>query len=109
MKKIFLLRSLLAALNLTACQQKFAQPRSNNASRSTTSQHKHPTSQAQVAPKITTHKKYKGFKLATIPVQYQGTWYRGDPYKSCTEIQKLPHLQIHSKLVSLKNSLSWST
>ncbi|MDB6227351.1 hypothetical protein ODV20_09955, partial [Lactobacillus amylovorus] len=41
---------------------------------------RHETKSSSEAPHINIHKKYKGFKLATVPSQYRGTWYRGDPY-----------------------------
>lgn len=43
-------------------------------------------------PKIDLHKKYKGFKLTTVPSQYRGTWYRADPYsKKATKLVITTH------------------
>lgn len=42
--------------------------------------------------KINLHKKYKGFKLTTVPTEYRGTWYRADPYsKKATKLVITSH------------------
>lgn len=90
MKKIiFISTILLTGLSLTGCA-----PVTHHVSHTETtktsskaSTHSH-TKQAQsTGPKIDLHKKYKGFKLTTVPSQYRGTWYRADPYsKKATKL-----------------------
>lgn len=56
------------------------------------STHSHTKQPQSTKPRIDLHKKYKGFKLTTVPSQYRGTWYRADPYsKKATKLVITTH------------------
>lgn len=90
MKKLFFTSTiLLTGLFLSGCA-----PTHHQVSKTSTKIEKHPSKkQSQnITPKIDLHKKYKGFKLTTVPEQYRGTWYRGDPYsKKATKLVITTH------------------
>lgn len=71
MKKVALI--LFSILLLTACSNisKNNQSKSSNSASSTTT---------KTSSKPNLNKKYPGFKLATIPTVFQGTWYQTDRY-----------------------------
>lgn len=76
MKKNILLFLLLSSLTLTACQNSNSQTPKSHEPQTTKNSHSFKKS----VPKISIHHKYKGFKLATVPAIFHGTWYRGDPF-----------------------------
>lgn len=82
MKKLFILLNVASALMLSGCSQKNSNSKVSSKSTSSVkivhSKNNHKT----LPSKINIHKKYKGFKLATVPVQYRGIWYRADPYSN---------------------------
>lgn len=80
MKKAIVLISVMAAALLTGCNKQTAKSNLSSQSSSSSKIVRHETKSSSEAPRINIHKKYKGFKLATVPSQYRGTWYRGDPY-----------------------------
>lgn len=75
MKKVALI--LLSTLLLTACSNT-----QNNQSKSSSSKSSITTSKTttKTSSKPNLNKKYPGFKLATIPTVFQGTWYQTDRY-----------------------------
>lgn len=70
----------MAAALLTGCNKQTAKSNLSSQSSSSSKIVRHETKSSSEAPRINIHKKYKGFKLATVPSQYRGTWYHGDPY-----------------------------
>ncbi len=76
MKKVALL--LFSTLLLTACSNtsKNNQPKSSSSKSSITTS----KNTVKASPKPNLNKKYPGFKLATIPTGFQGTWYQTDRY-----------------------------
>lgn len=78
MKKSIILTSIVAALLLAGCTKQTIKTSSQSSSSSKVAHHQ--TKSKNETSKIDIHKKYKGFKLATVPSQYRGTWYRADPY-----------------------------
>lgn len=80
MKKAIVLISVMAAALLTGCNKQTAKSNLSSQSSSSSKIVRHETKSSSEAPRINIHKKYKGFKLTTVPSQYRGTWYRGDPY-----------------------------
>ncbi|MGI1820279.1 hypothetical protein ACRPK1_08945 [Lactobacillus johnsonii] len=75
MKKVALI--LFSTLLLTACSNT-----QNNQSKSSSSKSSITTSKTttKTSSKPNLNKKYPGFKLATIPTVFQGTWYQTDRY-----------------------------
>ena len=75
MKKVALI--LFSTLLLTACSST-----QNNQSKSSSSKSSITTSKNTVktSSKPNLNKKYPGFKLATLPTAFQGTWYQTDRY-----------------------------
>ncbi len=75
MKKIALI--LFSTLLLTACSNtQNNQPKSSSSKSSTTTS----KNTVKTSSKPNLNKKYPGFKLATIPTVFQGTWYQTDRY-----------------------------
>lgn len=76
MKKLILV--LFSTLLLTACSNNS----SNNETKSSSSKSSITTSKKSktTTPKPNLNKKYPGFKLATLPDIFQGTWYQTDTY-----------------------------
>lgn len=75
MKKVALI--LFSTLLLTACSNTQNNPPESSNSKSSITTSKNFT---RPSPKPNLNKKYPGFKLATIPAVFQGTWYQTDPY-----------------------------
>ena len=77
MKKLILV--LFSTLLLTACGNNSS---NNNRTKYSSSKSSSITSKKSksVTPKPNLDKKYPGFKLATIPEAFQGTWYQTDIY-----------------------------
>lgn len=75
MKKTIVLISVMAAALLAGCNKQTAKSNLSSQSSSSSKIVRHQTSSSSEAHRIDIHKKYKGFKLATVPSQY-----RGDPY-----------------------------
>lgn len=75
MKKVALI--LFSTLLLTSCSNT-----QNNQSKSSSSKSSITTSKTttKTSSKPNLNKKYPGFKLATIPTVFQGTWYQTDRY-----------------------------
>ena len=84
MKKSIILTSAFAALLLTGCQHQSTTNTKSTSATSSSVKH-YETKSTNPTPKIDLKKKYKGFKLATVPDQYRGTWYRADPYSKKVE------------------------
>lgn len=75
MKKVALI--LFSTLLLTACSNtQNNQPKSSSSKSSTTTS----KNTVKTSSKPNLNKKYPGFKLATIPTVFQGTWYQTDRY-----------------------------
>lgn len=76
MKKVALI--LFSTLLLTACSNTVK----NNDTKSSSAKSSITTSKnfTRTSTKPTLNKKYPGFKLATIPAVFQGTWYQTDRY-----------------------------
>lgn len=75
MKKVALI--LFSALLLTACSNtQNNQPKSSSSKSSITTS----KNTVKTSSKPNLNKKYPGFKLATIPTVFQGTWYQTDRY-----------------------------
>lgn len=88
-KTLFTSTVLLTGLFLTGCT-----PTHHQVSKTSSKIEKHPSAKQSksISPKIDLHKKYKGFKLTSVPDQYRGTWYRGDPYsKKATKLVITTH------------------
>lgn len=77
MKKLVLV--IFSTLLLTACSNTSS---NNNENKSSSSKSSITTSKNSktTTPKPNLTKKYPGFKLATIPDAFQGTWYQTDIY-----------------------------
>lgn len=76
MKKTILILLLISSITLNACTPQTA---SLSKPHSTEIQ-KHKIKLKKQPVKINIHHKFKGFKLANVPKQFCGTWYRADPY-----------------------------
>ncbi|WP_411163198.1 hypothetical protein [Lactobacillus johnsonii] len=75
MKKVALI--LFSTLLLTACSNtQNNQPKSSSSKSSITTS----KNTVKTSSKPNLNKKYPGFKLATIPTVFQGTWYQTDRY-----------------------------
>ncbi len=94
MKKITLISAtLLMSFLLAGCTAHHTEEHAVS-QHSTSSSKKHPsTASKKNSPiKLTYTKKYKGFKLATIPTQYRGTWYHANAYeKNATKLVITTH------------------
>lgn len=93
MKKITLISTtLLMGFLLAGCTAHHTEEHAES-QHSTRSSKTHPsTTSKKFTNKIDLHKKYKGFKLATIPTQYRGTWYRANAYeKNATKLVITTH------------------
>ncbi len=92
-KKFLLLSLLIPVLLLSGCSQnKQAKAPAARQSRSVRRAKKRSSKDVF---KVNLHKHYKGFKLATVPASFQGTWYRGNPYD-----KKISKLIISQHLVN---------
>lgn len=76
MKKLLLLFLLLSSLTLSACQNSNNRAPKSHGNQTTKNYHAVKTK----VPAISIHHKFKGFKLATVPAEFCGTWYRADPF-----------------------------
>lgn len=87
-KKVLLLSLLIPILLLTGCnQKKQANPKLATHQSTTAKSKKSASKKHKNTFKVNLHKKYKGFKLATVPASFQGTWYRSNPYdKKATKL-----------------------
>lgn len=77
MKKLILI--LFSTLLVTACSNNSSTNHETKSSRSRSSITTSPKNK-KTTPKPNLSKKYPGFKLATIPATFQGTWYQTDVY-----------------------------
>lgn len=93
MKKVFLTNVLIITLLLAGCSQ--ARPRTAALARQQASSTKIKKKPRENLFKPDIHKKYKGFKLATVPAAFRRTWYRGDP-----DHRKISKLVISAHLVN---------
>ncbi len=75
MKKVALI--LFSTLLLTACSNTQNNQAESSSSKSSTTTSKNTV---KTSSKPNLNKKYPGFKLATIPTVFQGTWYQTDRY-----------------------------
>ena len=75
MKKVALI--LFSTLLLTACSNTQNNQAESSSSKSSTITSKNTV---KTSSKPNLNKKYPGFKLATIPTVFQGTWYQTDRY-----------------------------
>lgn len=75
MKKVALI--LFSTLLLTACSNTQNNQAESSSSKSSTITSKNTV---KTSSKPNLNKKYPGFKLATIPTVFQGTWYQTDHY-----------------------------
>ena len=93
MKKLTLLStSLLTCLLLAGCSIHHTEEHTAPQHSTGSSKKHHSTTSKRIINKIDLHKKYKGFKLATIPTQYRGTWYRANAYeKKATKLVITTH------------------
>ncbi len=83
MKKVALI--LFSTLLLTACSNtQNNQPKSSSSKSSITTS----KNTVKTSSKPNLNKKYPGFKLATIPTVFQGTWYQTDRYSKTARITK---------------------
>lgn len=98
MKKIILLLVLASPLfSLSACGHHQTTNVKHATTVSSKKAHKHPVKKSIVNPKPNLHKKYKGFKLTTIPTQFRGTWYRSDEFsKTARPLTITSHTIDHS-------------
>lgn len=81
LEKLLPISLLILVLLLTGCEQKKqATPKSATHQSTTTKSKKSASKKHKNTFKINLHKKYKGFKLATVPASFRGTWYRSNPY-----------------------------
>lgn len=85
-KLIFISTILFAGSLLTGCSSE--KHVVNNSSSKVSSATKHYSYLTKGhSNKINLHLKYKGFKLASTPIEYRGTWYRANPYdKKATKL-----------------------
>lgn len=92
-KLIFTSTILLTGLILAGCAPvKHQITHTETSSKKALHSSSHKKQHKNVAPKIDLRKKYKGFKLTTVPSQYRGTWYRADPYsKKATKLVITTH------------------
>lgn len=98
MKKVVLI--LLSMLILTACSNTTKDTQSKSStSTSSTSTSKNTT---KISSKPNLNKKYPGFKLATIPVAFQGTWYQTDRYSKTARKFKITEHTITDSVVYQK-------
>lgn len=101
MKKLFSILILFNLLTISACAKR-DKPESHSGQTQSSSisvnSKKHYHHIRSIKPN--THKKYKGFELATVPNQFQGTWYRGNTYE-----KKITKLVITSHIVN--NSVAY--
>lgn len=75
MKKLFLI--LFSTMLLSACSSSQSHQSKSSSSKSSITTSK-TTTKPSYKPNL--NKKYPGFKLATIPTAFQGTWYQTDRY-----------------------------
>ncbi|MBN6049551.1 hypothetical protein [Lactobacillus helveticus] len=85
-KLIFISTILFAGSLLTGCSSE--KHVVNNSSSKVSSAAKHSSYLTKGhSNKINLHLKYKGFKLASTPIEYRGTWYRANHYdKKATKL-----------------------
>lgn len=90
MKKLVLV--IFSTLLLTACSNTSS---NNNENKSSSSKSSITTSKnsTTTTPKPNLNKKYPGFKLATIPDNFQGTWYQTVSIAPRLENLSLPNIQ----------------
>lgn len=70
---------LLMGMSLSACNH-HSEEHTNSSSKSVKIRKSTSSISKKKSFKIDLHKKYKGFKLTTVPEEFRGTWYRGNPY-----------------------------
>lgn len=77
---------LLIGMSLSACNH-HSEEHANSSSKSVQIRKSTSSISKKKSFKIDLHKKYKGFKLTTVPEKFRGTWYRGNPYdKKATKL-----------------------
>lgn len=92
LNKIILISTiLLMGISMSACGH-HSEKHSECSSTSVKVKHHSSSIPKDSSIKTDLHKKYKGFKSTTVPTEYRGTWYRGNPYdKKATKLVITEH------------------
>lgn len=90
-KIILITTILLLGISISVCGH-HSEDHSNSSSQSVKIKKQSSSIPKEKTTKINLHKKYKGFKSSTVPTEYRGTWYRGNPYnKQATKLVITAH------------------